>query len=187
MSAEPEPATAAGDDYSGLLTAFPYAFRHSDSRLFRLYVVGGGLFAALLGIVFALAAIISISQSAGLAVGGTDAFVRTFVVIVGFIVVVPVVAPVLLVARRHRRQGSKPAYDRALAVAGIVYLLSLYLLLVASIPETFTLDGETITRPPASGLFGPVLAVLYAIPPITSPVIPILTATAGWFVHRRYR
>ena len=185
MSAETAAATT--DDYSGLLTAFPYAFRHSDSRLFRLYAVVGGLFAALLGIVFALAAIISISQSAGLAVGGTDAFVRTFVVIVGFVVVVPVVAPVLLVARRHRREGSDPAYDSALAVAGLVYLLSLYLMLVASIPETFTLDGETVPRPPATGLFGPVLSLLYAIPPIASPVIPVVAAAAGWLVHRRYR
>ena len=97
------------------------------------------------------------------------------------------VAPVLLVARRHRREGSDPAYDSALAVAGLIYLLSLYLMLVASIPETFTLDGETVPRPPATGLFGPVLSLLYAIPPIASPVIPVVAAAAGWLVHRRYR
>ena len=185
MSAET--AAATDDDYGGLFTAFPYAFRQSDSRLFRLYTVVGGLFALLLGIVFVFAAIVSISQSAGLATGGTDAFVRTFVVIVGFAVVVPVVAPVLLVARRHRREGSKPTYDRALAVAGLVYLLSLYLLLVASIPESFVLDGETVTRPPATGPFAPVLSLLYAIPPVGSPAIPIAVAAAGWLTHRRYR
>lgn len=184
-----ETAAASGDEntYGGLFGAFPYAFRRSDSRLFRAYVVVGGLLAGLLGIGFGLAFVISVAQSTGLATGGTASFVRTFVLLVGFLVVVPVIAPVLLVARHHRRAGGDARYDRALAAAGAVYLVSLYLFVVASMPPEFVLDGELVTRPDPSGVTAPVVTVLYAIPPIASPVVPLAAATLLWGVHRRYR
>jgi hypothetical protein len=59
------------------------------------------------------------------------------------------------------------------AVGGYAFLLSLYLTAIASMPETFVLDGETVTRPPASGLFAPVLSLLYAIPPAASPLVTL--------------
>lgn len=179
--------SAAADDYRGLFGAFPYAFRRSDSRLFRLYVVAGGLLAALLGLGFGLAFVVSIAQSTGLAAGGTSSFVRTFVLMVGFLVVLPIVGPVLLVARHHRRIGSDPRYDRAIAAAGVLYLLSLYLLVIASIPPEFVLDGELTSRPAPSGLLAPVISLLYAVPAIASPIIPAVAAALVWLVHRRYR
>jgi len=183
-----ETAAAAGDSaYSGLFGAFPYAFRRSNSQLFRAYVVVGGLLAGLLGVAFGLAFVVSVAQSTGLATGGTSSFVRAFVLLVGFLVVLPVLAPVLLVARHHRRAGGDARYDRALAAAGVVYLASLYLFVVASMPPEFVLDGESVTRPEPSGLSAPVVTVLYAIPPIASPVVPLASAALLWSVHRRYR
>lgn len=175
------------DGYGGLFGAFPYAFRASESRLFRLYAVVGGLAALLLALAFAISFLISIAQSAGLSQGGVTSFVRAFVVLVGFLVVLPLVAPVLLVARRHRRTGSDVRYDRALAAAGFLFVLSLYLGVVASMPETFVLDGETVARPEPSGLFAPVIAVLYAIPPIASPLVPAVAAALVYLAHRFYR
>jgi len=175
------------DGYSGLFGAFPYAFRASESRLFRAYVVLGGLVALLLALGFTVSFLISIAQSAGLSQGGLASFVRSFVVLVGFLVVLPLVGPVLLVARRHRRTGSDGSYDRALAAAGFLFVLSLYLGVVASMPETFVLDGETVTRPDPSGIFAPVVAVLYAIPSIASPIVPAAAAALIYLAHRRYR
>jgi hypothetical protein len=175
------------DGYGGLFGAFPYAFRASESRLFRAYVVLGGLVALLLALGFTVSFLISIAQSAGLSQGGLASFVRSFVVLVGFLVVLPLVGPVLLVARRHRRTGSDGSYDRALAAAGFLFVLSLYLGVVASMPETFVLDGETVTRPDPSGIFAPVVAVLYAIPSITSPIVPAAAAALIYLAHRRYR
>jgi hypothetical protein len=175
------------DGYGGLFGAFPYAFRASGSRLFRAYVVLGGLVALLLALGFTVSFLISIAQSAGLSQGGLASFVRSFVVLVGFLVVLPLVGPVLLVARRHRRTASDGSYDRALAAAGFLFVLSLYLGVVASMPETFVLDGETVTRPDPSGIFAPVVAVLYAIPSITSPIVPAAAAALIYIAHRRYR
>jgi hypothetical protein len=184
-----ETAAASGDDsaYGGLFGAFPYAFRRSDSRLFRAYVVVGGLLAGLLGVAFGLAFVVSVAQSTGLATGGTSSFVRTFVLLVGFLVVLPVIAPVLLVARHHRRAGGDVRYDRALAAAGVGYLASLYLFVVASMPPEFVLDGEPVTRTEPSGPAAPLIAVLYAIPSVASPIVPLAAAALLWGVHRRYR
>lgn len=175
------------DDYGGLFGAFPYAVRHSDSRLFTLYAVGGGLLAAFLTLGFAIAFTLAIAQSVGLAAGGLSSFVRAFVLFVGFLVVTPLLGPVLFVARHHRRVGNDLAYDRALALAGFAYAVSLYLAVVASMPPEFVLDGETVARPAPSGLFAPVVAVLYAVPSIAAPVIPAVVAAAGYLVHRAMR
>ncbi|WP_255197151.1 hypothetical protein [Halorarius litoreus] len=179
--------TAVPKEYGGLFGAFPYAFRQSESRLFKLYAVVGGLLAALLSLAFLSAFALAIAQSVGLAAGGTASFVRAFVVFVGFLVVAPLVAPVLFVARHHRRVGNDPRYDRALAAAGFAFAVSLYLAVVASMPPTFVLDGETVSRPPPSGLFAPLIAVLYAIPAVAAPAIPAVVAVAGYLVHRAMR
>ena len=91
------------DEYGGLLGAFPYAVRRSDSRLFRAYAVLGGLLASVLAVFFTFALVVSVASTAALA-GGTVTFVRSIFIVFGFLVVAPLVAPVLLVARRHRRE-----------------------------------------------------------------------------------
>ena len=173
------------DGYRGLFGAFPYAFRRSDSWLFRSYVLVGGVVAALVAFTFFLALVRVFGATAGLK-GGTLTLSRSFVVVVGLLAVFPAVAPVLLVARAHRK-GPHPStgYDPLLAVGGYLFLLSLYLMAVAAMPETFVLDGETVRRPPPSGLFAPVVSLLYAMPPLSSLLIPLVPVLFIALVHRR--
>ncbi|WP_276258645.1 hypothetical protein [Haloglomus litoreum] len=186
-------ATAAGDAgapdddaYSGLFGAFPYAFRRTDSRLCKLYVVVGGLLGGLLALFFGLALVVQVFNTLS-GTGGTFTFSRAFFLLIGLFVVGPVLAPVLLVARRHRRSGSDPRYDRLLAASGGLFLVSLYLGIIASIPPQFVLDGETITRTPPSGLLAPLVAVLYAIPSVASVLIPLAAAAGIYGAHRYAR
>lgn len=173
------------DGYRGLFGAFPYAFRRSDSWLFRSYVLVGGLAAALLAFAFALSLVRVFGATAGFP-GGALTLSRSFVVVVGLFAVAPLVAPVLLVARAHRTDRRRStAYDPLLAIGGYLFLCSLYLLAVAAMPESFVLDGETVTRPPPQGLLAPVVAALYATPPLASLLIPVVPAAFIALVHRR--
>lgn len=174
------------EEYSGLVGAFPYAVRRSDSRLFRAYAVVGGLLAGLLAVFFTVALVVSVASTASLA-GGTVTFVRSIYILFGFLVVAPVLAPVLLVARRHRRAGSDPRYDAALAVAGVVYVVTLYMGAIASMPAEFELDGQVTTRPEPSGVTGPVVEALYALPEALSWTLPLAGAVLIVLVHRRLR
>jgi hypothetical protein len=88
-------------------------------------------------------------------------------------------APVLLVARRHRRTGSSLAYDRALAAGGYLFLFSLYLALVVTAPPGLR------DSPPA--VLAPVVGVLYALPPAAGVVPPLVAIGVGYLLHRRYR
>lgn len=173
------------DGYRGLFGAFPYAFRRSDSWLFRSYVLVGGLAAALLAFAFTLSLIRVVGATAGIP-GGSLTLSRSFVVVVGLLSVAPVVAPVLLVARAHRTDRRRStAYDALLAVGGYLFIGSLYLMAVAAMPESFVLDGETVTRPPPQGPLAPVVAALYAVPSLASLLFPLVPAAFIALVHRR--
>lgn len=162
------------DGYRGVVGAFPYAFRHGDSRLFKLYVVVGTLAALFVGGLFTLALIVWIGETASTP-GGSLTLSRTFIVVVGLFAAGPLLAPTLLVARKHRRGLSyHPRYDTLMALTGVVFLASIYVAAIISVPESFTLDGETITREPPAGLFGPVVAALYAIPQVGAIAPPVL-------------
>lgn len=174
------------EEYGGVLGAVPYAFRRSDSRLFRAYVLLGGGLAGLLVVFFAFALVVVVGRTLGTA-GGTFTFVRSVFVLFGLVVVAPLLAPILLVARRHRRVGSDPTYDAALAVAGAGYALTLYLGAVASMPSTFELDGEVRTRPEPAGVTAPLVAALYALPEELSWLLPLGGAALVYVAHRRYR
>jgi hypothetical protein len=174
------------DGYRGVFGAFPYAFRRSDSWLFRSYVVVGGLAAAIVALAFTLSLIRVFGATAGLK-GGSLTLSRSFVVVVGLLAVAPLVAPVLLVARAHRREERKSTrYDPLLALGGYCFLLSLYLMAIAAMPESFVLDGETVTRPPPSGLFAPLVGALYSMPPISALILPLVPAAFIVYVHRRF-
>ncbi len=170
--------------YSGLFGAFPYAFRRSESRLFRLYAVVGSLLALLVALLFTFAVVVAFGNTSG-ATGGTFTFSRSLFVLVGFFAVGPLVGPVLFVARQHRRGRSDPRYDAAMAAMGFLFVLSLYLGAVASIPAEFTLDGETVQRGAPTGLLAPVVGLLYALPPVASVLIPLVVAAGMFVVHRR--
>ncbi|WP_255150889.1 hypothetical protein [Halorarius halobius] len=169
----------AGDDYGGLLGAFPYAVRHSDSWLFRAYAVLGGLLSLLLSLFFLISFVLAVAGSVGLAAGGTSSFVRAFVVFVGFLVVAPLFAPVLFVARHHRLVGNDPGYDRALGAAGVGYALALYLGAIVSVPAEF--------QTPATGPVAPVVEFLYGLPSLAGVVPPAVAALVVYLVHRAMR
>jgi uncharacterized membrane protein YuzA (DUF378 family) len=166
------------DGYRGLFGAFPYAFGSTDSRLFKSYVLVGGLAAAALSLFILLALVVLIGQTASIQ-GGSLTLSRAFYIVVGLFVVTPVLAPVLLVARRHRRELAADAgarYDQSLAVAGYLFLASLFVGLVISVPAEF--------QTPPTGLFAPVVSVLYALPPLAGLLPPLVAGLLILAVHR---
>lgn len=174
----PGDGPADADGYGGVLGTYPYAFRHSESRLLRSYVVLGGLLTAAIAVVFVFSFVGVVASTLG-AGGGTFTFARSFVIVVGLLVAVPLMAPVLLVARRHRRSASTLAYDRALAASGYLFGFSLYLTLVVTAPPEL--------RDDPSGALAPVVAWLYGLPTVAGAVPPLVAVAVGYLLHRRYR
>jgi uncharacterized membrane protein YuzA (DUF378 family) len=173
-----KPGESDEEPYGGLFGAIPYALRASRSQLFKLYVIVGGLAALAVALLMTLALVSLIAQTATVA-GGTLTVSRAFYVVVGLFVVGPLLAPILLVARRHRRQGSSKRYDAALALAGFVFFISLYVGLLTSIPP-----GQ---QQPVSGALAPLIELLYALPQIWGVVPPVLAALFIAVVHRLAR
>ncbi|AZH24425.1 hypothetical protein [Haloplanus aerogenes] len=171
------------DDYRGVVGAFPYAFRASDSHLFRSYVALGGLLTVAVSLIF-IAAVIGVIATTTGGRGGNLTLSRSFFAVVGLFVVVPLVAPVLFVARRHRRhrERGEPVdgpYDAALAATGYLFVVALYLGLVISVPPSQQ------TTP--TGALAPVVAALYALPQLVGVVPPLLAAVLMLLCHRRWR
>ena len=165
------------DAYSGLLSAFPYAFRSSSSRLFKLYAVVGTLLLLFASFVVALGLVALFGATTG-AAGGTFTFVRAFYFLVLVTALAPLLAPVLLVARRHRRGAPIDARDEALfGSAGFLYVISLWLMLVITAPddERVAVDSTNavvdllVSLPRAAGLVPPlvVVALMYAAARLT--------------------
>jgi hypothetical protein len=167
------------DDYGGLLGAFPYAARTTDSWLCRSYVAVGGLLAVAVSVLFVAAVIGIIAGTTG-GRGGSLTLSRSFVAVVGLFVVVPLVAPVLFVARGHRRDGGdRTTYDAALAATGYLFVVALYAGLVISVPPAQQ------TTP--TGALAPVVATLYALPQLAGLGPPAAGAALILLVHRRLR
>jgi hypothetical protein len=163
------------DTYSGMVTAFPYAFRQSDSRLFRSYVVVSTLVGALVALLMANALVVLVGNTAS-APGGSLTLSRTFYVVVGLFVFLPVVAPVLFVAHRYRRERDvADRYDAALAASGYLFVGSVYVALVISTPAAYREAGA-----------GPVVDALYSLPALAGVVPPLVAAAAVYLVHRHY-
>jgi hypothetical protein len=183
VAADGEVGSAAGEDsaagtYKGILTAFPYALRASESRTFTLYAAVSGLLGAVVVLLFTFA-LVTLLGSTGGAPGGTFTFSRAFFIFLMFLVLAPLVAPVLFVARRHRRVGSDPRYDRALALGGYGFLLALYLALVITTPADLREDP--------GGVVGSVAAALYGLPDAVAVVPPVVAALVIYLTHRRLR
>jgi ascorbate-specific PTS system EIIC-type component UlaA len=167
------------DDYRGVVGAFPYAFRASDSRLFRSYVALGGLLTVAVSLLFISAVIGVIAGTTG-GRGGSLTLSRSFVALVGLFVVVPLVAPVLFVARRHRRRDpADGTYDVALAAAGYLFVLALYVGLVISVPPS--------QQTPPTGALASLIDVLYALPQLAGVGPPLVAAAVILLCHRRLR
>lgn len=167
-----------GAGYGGIVGTFPYAFRQSQSRLMRSYVILGGFFTLFVGLLFTLGFVTTVASTLGTA-GGTFTFARSFVLVVGMLVVVPLVAPVVLVARRHRRSESTAQYDRVLAASGYLLAVSVYLMLLITAPPEL--------RDEPSGALAPVVAALYDLPTVAGVAPPLLAVFVGYLLHRQYR
>ncbi|ADJ14312.1 hypothetical protein [Halalkalicoccus jeotgali] len=168
-----------GDDrtYKGLLGSFRYSYGQSDSPVYRGYVALAAVLSGLVALLFALALIVVIATT----LGATESItlVRSFFVLVALLVVAPILAPVLLVARRHRKRlGSGSAYDTALALGGFLFVGALYLGLVISVPPGLQ---------ESTGSFGIVIDPLYALPSPLGIVPPLLAAALIAALHRRLR
>jgi uncharacterized BrkB/YihY/UPF0761 family membrane protein len=64
-----------------------------------------------------------------------------------------------------------------MAVLGYLFVLTLYLALVMSVPPAL--------QSPVEGPHAPVVETLYALPPAVGVAAPLLVAVAMWLVHRR--
>jgi hypothetical protein len=171
------------DDYRGVVGAFPYAFGASDSRLFRSYVVLGGLLTVAVSLLFVAAVVGVIAGTTG-GRGGSLTLSRSFFAVVGLFVVVPLVAPVLFVARRHRRARERDdavagPYDAVLAAAGYLFVVALYVGLVVSVPP-----GQQTTP---TGALAPLIGALYALPQVAGVGPPLAAAAVILLAHRLLR
>lgn len=172
-----------GDDdsgwtYRGLLGTFPYAIRATDSLFCRVYVVVGTVLTLFVAILFLVGVVSAFVNTLG-SVGGSFTFSRSFVFLLGTVVALPLIAPVVLVARRHRLGRGSLAYDRAMAATGFLYAASLYLALVISAPP------DRREAPPAA--LAPIVETLYDLPQVAGLVPPLAAAVLLIAVHRRYR
>jgi hypothetical protein len=161
------------DSYGGVLGAFPYAFRTSGSLLFKSYTVVGALAALAWTALFGLALVVLVAQTTT-GRGGTLSLARSFFVLLALFLVAPTVAPVLFVARNHRRgEARSERYDVALAASGYLFLVSVYVGLLATVPAEFQRAGA-----------GPVVGWLYSLPPLAGLVPPVVAALLILAVHR---
>ena len=164
------------DGYRGLFGAFPYAFRHGDSLLFRAYVLVGALGAVFIGGLFTLSLVVWIGETASTP-GGSLTLSRTFIAVMGLFAAGPLLAPVLLVARKHRKGLSyHPRYDTIMALLGVGFLLSIYLAAIISMPENF--------QQQPTGLLAPVVDLLYSLPQLAGlapPVAMMIVMAAGHY------
>lgn len=154
MAAREEPDAP----YRGLLGAYRYGFRQSRSWLFRSYVVTSALVGVYLGVLLALALVTWIASPA--AFGD-----RALLGLLGIGVLVPLFAPVLIVARRYRRRESSAAADRLFALAGYAFVVAVGLALFVSDPSDHDVADPTgavgwlDSLPNLAGFVPPVLAV----------------------------
>ncbi len=164
------------DSYRGVFGAIPYAIRNTDSWTMRVYGIVGGAAAGAIALVVTLALVVWMGETAGVQ-SGTFLFSRSLYVIAGFAAVAPLLAPLLFVARRHRRNDPVASgYDRWLAYAGFLFLISLYLGMVISAPADL--------RDPTGSA---VVSALYALPAAAGVVPPIVAGAVVFWTHYRLR
>ncbi|MCT9094402.1 hypothetical protein [Haloarchaeobius sp. HME9146] len=67
----------AEETYDGVFGAFPYALRQSESRLFKLYAVVGGLLGVVLTFYFGAALAVQVANTLGSVGGRSPSFGRS--------------------------------------------------------------------------------------------------------------
>lgn len=163
------------DGYGGVVGAVPFALRQSDSWLFRSYAVVGTLATLGVGVLVLFGLVVLVAATASVP-GGQLTLSRAFYIVVGLLVALPLLAPVLLVARRHRTDDGDARYDAGMALAGYAFLAALYVGLVISVPPS--------QQTPTGGVLAPVVSVLYALPQVAGVLPPLLAVGGMALVHR---
>jgi hypothetical protein len=157
-----------GEPYSGLIGAYRYAFRQSDSILFRAYVAASAFVGAFVSLLLVLG-VINWAGNAG------QFGERALLSVIGVLILAPLFAPVLILARRYRFGIRSPGDDRLFALAGAGFLASIYLALFITDPNAHSASGP---------LAGPV-TVLDRLPRIYGLVPPVV-AVLGIYLVVRY-
>ena len=170
---------AQGDAaYRGLPGAFIYSFRMSESRVYKSYVVISAILTCLITILFTLGLIGIIAGTIGASELVT--LVRSFFILVGVLVVFPIIAPVILVARRLRLSEKRSSdYDAAMAFGGYAFIISLYVGLLLPVPPE--------QQEPVVGVMGAIISIAYSLPQISGFVPPLICAGMLFLIHRRFR
>lgn len=171
-------ASASETSYSGAITAVPYAFRASDSRMCKLYVFIGGLLALGITVLFGLGTVALLGSIAG-APAGVFTFQPALYLLVWLFTIAPIAAPILLVARRHRLHGGTVDYDRWIAFSGFVFILALYCgaLIVAPASQRGAVP---------SGFVAPIVRFLYELPQVAGAIPPLAAVVVMILVHWLY-
>ena len=159
-----------GEPYSGLFGAYRYAFGQSDSWIFRAYVATSALVGGFTAFILALG-VVAWAATPGLL--GEKALLG----VIGVLVLAPLFAPVLIVARRYRLGLDRAGSDRLLALSGVGFLVSIALALIVSDPDP---DVGGVPPPLDGAVEG-----LNAFPP-TYGLIPPLVAVLGIYLAVRY-
>lgn len=151
------------EGYRGVVGAFGYAFRRSNSWLFRVYIV----LSALLGVYISLLILLAIVAWSGTTVAFGD---QAFLAVIGILLLVPLFTPVLVTARRLRRETSSASAERLIAITGFVFVLSIVLALLITDPTDHATSGSlgVLVRaiqglPRSIGILPPVIAIVLII------------------------
>jgi fumarate reductase subunit D len=171
--AEPE-SPQRDESRSVLVGSFRRAFADTDSRLLKSYVVVSALLGGVLTLLLLLALPVWIFNTAG----GSElaTFSRAFLVVGGVLLLVALVAPVVSAGRRHARGTASERADASLALAGYLFVLSLYVSLLISAPP------DQREAPPA--VLAPAVEFLYSLPATYAVAPPLLGAALVALVHR---
>ncbi|WP_209019574.1 hypothetical protein [Halorussus marinus] len=175
VEADARPRT---DDSRSLIRgSFRTAFAETDSRLLQSYAVVAALLSALLATFVVLALPVWIFAT----VGGSEfaTFSRAFLIVGGALLLAVLIGPVLSTARKHRRGTASARADLLAALAGYLFVASLYVSLLISAPP------DAREAPPA--LLAPAVEFLYALPAVYALAPPALGIAAILAVHRLAR
>lgn len=145
--------------YAGLVGAFRYAVRQSRSWLFRSYVATSVVVGLFIAVLLVLGGITWLANPVAF---GERLVLGTL----GILLLVPLAAPVLIVASRHRRSGSEPATDRWFGLAGYGFVAAIVLALFVTDPSHHDVGGAA----------GPVVAWLDGLPDRYGLVPPVIAA-----------
>lgn len=156
--------------YSGLVGAYGFALRRTRSWLLRSYVVASAVAGLYIGFLLVLAAVTWLARP--VAFGE-----RMLLGAIGLLLLVPMAAPVLVAARRHRRADPSPGADRWLGLAGYGFMLSVLLALFLSDPSPTAMQEA----------FGPAAAWFDRLPDHYGLVPPAVGAVAVGVVIRLTR